>query len=450
MRKLTTQEAKNQFERVWGSFRTLSRRSAPVWDPTKSTYTKNIGLIWDAYFGKDMSEKVYQGCLNMALAHYAETKLDDIPEGSVGYFLGRRKCFVKHINHVFKSRKLKWEKDDPSKADFFMVGDILTSAENDLNEGLQKPIVMDITIENEWHHNHSGTEYITNVNEGVITSLARRGERKDMDNLSLILQYVHPDALSNASRTRIVLQYLKCVGSGYSYQDKEHKKLIRMMRRITLPQHQFLLEPKFSNSYNNVIYNIADNTASTNNGLEVFGYLGCTTSYSSHIYLIPMEEDTLDLMFEDKKEKVFLERNLEKHRGINISSRTRYNYGFRGKEVTASISFSYLETLIEVNLDYFSPDSKKDPCRLLRCNGRIPVRGSYGVTYTSFSYSSEFANSILELVKPFIEDEKYKHYNLPNDSWTYDHFEPIKDFLLDNLKTFCKKNYGERSLKLLD
>jgi hypothetical protein len=450
LRKLVTSEHKSQFKRVWNSLNSLHKHHDLVFDFDKETYATNLGVIWDNYSGKNMSEKVYQGCLNMTLTHYAETKLDNLPEGSVGYVLGRRKCFVKHINHVFKEKGLVWEKEDASKADFFIVGDILTKQDSDLNAGLKKPIVMDITIENEWHHNHSGIVYLTTVNESIITSLARKGERKDMDMLSMMLRFIHADALSNKARTRLVLQYLKCVGPGYSYSDKKHRDLIRLMRRITLPQHQFLLEPKFSNSYNRVVYNISGDSSTTKKGNQTFGYLGCKY-YSSRIFIIPVEEDTLDLIFDDKKDNLQLESELPDFKTLKANKSTRTNYMYQGREVKAQISISYLSARISANIVYFSPIDSSIPCTILHSDGEVPTRGAYdNISYSRYYKGSIESGEILDLLKKPMKNNMYNHKNLENSEWGIEHFKPIEEYLINKLKTFCGINYGKRSLKLLD
>jgi len=120
VRKLESTESKNQFIRIYDKLSNWIKTGPLIYDNSSKTYLSGIQDVWNAYHGKDMSEKVTQGLYNMILSHYAETKLDDLPKGSVGYVLGRRKAFSKHIKTVLEARGMSWEREDPSKATFFL------------------------------------------------------------------------------------------------------------------------------------------------------------------------------------------------------------------------------------------------------------------------------------------------------------------------------------------
>jgi hypothetical protein len=485
LRRLVTKEAKDQFLRIIVSNRYLvnefEKSENLIFDKKKETYLEPLQRAWNKYFGKSSSIKVEQGHLNMILSHYAQTPLDDLPKGSVGYVLGRKKAFNKHINKVFEKRGFTWEREDPNKATFFIVGDILTEQDNKLNEDLKKPIVMDIVIENEYHHELSGSKYIKAVDETVFNNIFRKSSKKDIKILSTLLKFVHADALSNNLRTRLVLYYLDCVGyTGYDYSDKEHKGLIRLMRRLTLPQHQFLLEPKFANSYKRIDYSfglvnyvkersyryrygygsnrnnkVLDILTSKN--IDTYGYIYMTSRWSRSDYSmgIPMEEDTLNLYKDDIiqgfKYTDSLNNSNNKHITGTWETKTRKTVGYKGSEIEATCDYSFTDLRMTVTIKYLVTKEKGNS--LLQCYGAYPtISNSYGsITTSRFNPDSTLSAKILsELDKDnIIEQDIYSEEIVDTGGWKSHHYAPFKGIILETVHGLASKLYGERCLEAL-
>jgi hypothetical protein len=402
----------------------------------------------------------------MVISHYIATPLDDLPEGSVGYMLGRRKAFSKHIKKTLEGRGMTWEKEDPSKATFFIVGDILTKEDNLLNSDLSRPIVMDITLENEWHHKYSGIDYITNVNEKVLTSLFRRGTRKDLDTMSVLLKFVHAESLSNITRTRLALHYVKCAGeSGYSYSDLAHKKLIRMMRRLTLPQHQFLLEPKFANAYTKLDYSYSGDSSlikssqfNTKDGFSNFGYLGICTGWGREVRLfVPLEDDTLDLAFLDLKEDLQLvekrssgyDFSQEFHEERNIDVEEAYD----AYTVQGGYRVSVGPITMACNLVYNSPKSEDEMPLIMGISGAKTAKSAYsGLNDLSFNGTDPDARKLISLYRAEIRKRpSYRKINDTSiDKWTSQDTEPIEAYVSDRVKALGVELLGDRFLKFWD
>jgi len=335
------------------------------------------------------------------------------------------------------------------QSNLFFIGDIIPKDQNTLNHNLKKPIVMDITIENEYHHNHSGVEYIKSINEGILTSLFRRTERKDMDTLNVLLKFAHAEALSNKTRTRLVLHYLKCVGKGYSYSDKVHKNLIKLLRRVTLPQHQFLLEPKFANSYYRISYNLSGSSTYRKEDIDTIGYLGISGYGSSINNFIPMEEDTLDLLFDDIDESLYFNSNTERFSSDEWNSYYKDWNVFEGTLVEATANYKFGDCNSSITIKYFSPDDKEDHPILLESSGSLPYKNNYGISTRRFSDGSKESRDILQLMKPFIKNDKYRIENINNTGYTSLLYSPLKNYVETYTQDFCKENFGARSLRLL-
>lgn len=286
--------------------------------PVTYTYPNALKAMWNIYKGytESTDSKLEQGMINAYLSFFAETKLDDLPSGSVGFFLGRRRTQVKYITTVFKSRGFVLEKTDPDKATFFIVGDILYEDENILNKDLTKPIVMDMTLDDEYNCSFADVSNLE-VNDNRLFSLFSDPNLEKLHTLVNLLKFVNPRKLSNKMRIRLLMYYLSCVGTkGYSYSDLKHKYLIKEMKRISLPYHQFFLEPKFANlrynldyrcsMVNSGIYSLSSSPYSRDpfrSNSPRLGELGVKSSYEySYGYfraIVPLEDDCKDLFLDD-------------------------------------------------------------------------------------------------------------------------------------------------------
>lgn len=456
MRKLLTDKQKNEFKRVYQSLipslRTVTVDSGNVdrfYDDNEKTYRELIEKVWNEYHGKDVSRKVTYGAYNMFLSQYGATNLDDLPKGSVGYVLGRRKSHIKHITGVLKARGMTFERQDPSKATFFIVGDILTKQDNLLNKDLTKPIVMDITLENEWNHTLSKIKYVKNVNERLFNSLFLQGTRKGLESLSKLLKFINAESLSNKTRTRLVLYYLNTMGSGYSYSDLKHKELIKTLRRLTLPQHQFLLEPKFSNSYSTANYCVEKKTSSSCKLIDkdYFGKLYITSSWStSTSFAIPMEEDTYELFYEDIEENLKLTRSTKELIKPKWSHSHTVRKDYKSDTVSAETQVHLMGALLTTSIKYIDTGSNK---QLLYISGYKPAISNWGrVSYNTYSTNDTISKKLSSIMEKELQNPIYDHEYVNNNEWSEEHIAPIKEHMKNHIRDFFTEIFGDSITRL--
>lgn len=412
--------------------------------------------LWNEYHGKSSSydNKIKQGLISSYLSHYISHDINSLPEGSIGYFLGRRNIPAASIKRVFKEKGFVLEKNDPSKADFFIVGDILTKDENKLNKDLKLPIVMEYNL-NDYFLCNYGRSTTMKPNIPMLEKIMdgdSAGE-KELNLLSLMLNKTNPSFLPNYIRVKILLFYLELHGDGFKYSDKKHKKLIETLKNVVLPYHKFYLEPKFLNTYCRLQYAMEERIITLSNryysfkGTKFKNLLGklYLNLYGSS-YFIPMSLDSYDCFLGDFK-------SLSRSDAYTYNS--RFDYG-----LSSLYDLYFMDKVTEVTSTKYSSSEISTTFTL-----DSSWSGNYEIyyAYNLWGYRMEFSTTIkgskdgyqskhsdaYVYSKKYSVNTSYYNYGECLQTKTLDSFDPLTNNLVKSLNEFLKDKTKDDLDKLL-
>lgn len=247
--------------------------------------------------------KLTRGYSKMILTKYiANTKMSDLPKGSVGYYLGNRYTKVSDVKKSMEYYGLEWERSNPELADFFIVGDKVKPNEVELNNYLSKPMVMDDELRVDHYFSVLGNGGIKSIDSTKLVALFSKHTYSNLKMICSLLKNADRDSLCDMDRFRLLRLYVKIFSLKVDFElsNKEHVELSDITQRYVLPQHRYYI----TNSFLKSEYNIIEvNSKDESNG--VIGSINLTSGgYGSNIskdskYSLPHFEGIEDVVVRD-------------------------------------------------------------------------------------------------------------------------------------------------------
>lgn len=271
--------------------------------------------FWNLYQGKSSSyyNKISQGVVNSILTAYYSHKLEDLKPDTKVMFLGRRSIPAVSISKSLAKLNLQIT-TDRTEAEAFIVGDILTEDESMYNLNGDYPFIMEQLVESYYISNikypNSEEPNVPTLHK-ILTS--KGASDKTLSLLAALLSKMDPAKLPAKLRLKLLTFYNKfknpSYNSGFSYKDKKHRTLIKLLSTAVLPEHKFFIQPKFLNTANHLRISgtseIRQGTTPMEVGVGFFGQL-ITEGYGSGGSLaIPMISSTGDFWSDDDYKSTF-------------------------------------------------------------------------------------------------------------------------------------------------
>lgn len=243
--------------------------------------------------------KLIQGYKKMILTKYiANLEMKDIPAGSVGYYLGKRYTKVKDVNQSLEFYGLSLEKSDPKLADFFIVGDNLTSKDIELNKNLSKPMVMDDELRVDHHFSVLGKGTIDKIDSDKLVPLFTKISYSNLKLICTLIKNAKRDSLTNIDKYRLLRLYIKVFNTTtFDLKNKEHVDLSDTTQKFVIPFHRYYITNAFMNS--------SQCELTTSNKVSEYKDIGDLVVGSSHWdgepphWYLPRFEDYDEVVFKD-------------------------------------------------------------------------------------------------------------------------------------------------------
>lgn len=206
------------------------------------------GLVGDTSRYNKYSDKRYHYC-KMSITKYIATDLDKIGKDKTFYFLGKRHTKVSDITKLSEHFGWKWEKKDPTKAHFFILGDNPSEIEARYNKDLARPVVMDDELRVQMHFLFNPEVSVDNVDNEVIAMYLNSQEYDHLRMVVSMIQYLKDGMLSPANKTRLIRLYVTIFTKTieFNLNSKEHVWMSDTVQRYCHPQHRYLVTNNFLN-----------------------------------------------------------------------------------------------------------------------------------------------------------------------------------------------------------
>lgn len=215
------------------------------WNSLWSRYNRRGGF-------RAINVALNKGYHKMIITKYFTTSLDQIPKGSTAFFIGKRHTKVKVIKETLEFYGLEWERKDWKKADFFIVGNDLSSEEIKYNADLSKPMVMDDELRVDSHFSVYNKATITQLDNSRLTNLFAKSTYDNLKLICNLIQHVSRDALTNVTKFRLLRLYVDIFyfdwssnAVNFDIRNKEHVFLSDTVQKFCIPHLRFYVTSSF-------------------------------------------------------------------------------------------------------------------------------------------------------------------------------------------------------------
>jgi hypothetical protein len=224
----------------------------------------------------------------MSITKWIAKPIEEIGNDKTFYFIGKRFTKVSVINALCDHYNWTWEKIDPSKADFFILGDNPSVEEAKLNLDLSKPVLMDEDLRYASHFLFNEEVTIDEIDNDLISEYLDKVSYSNLTLVASMIQYLKEGVLSDANRYRLIRSYVKTFeGRAFDLSNKEHVWLSDTVLNYCHRQHRNLVTARYlkKSKWDNQLLHLTDSDRLIFNVItynDLPGYIGSRSKYKSN------------------------------------------------------------------------------------------------------------------------------------------------------------------------
>lgn len=356
-------------------------------DYFESQRGKLLSNLWvKAYYSSSLSP-MNKRFLKMSVTKHISSHPSKIGKDKTFYFLGKRYTKVNELKKLCEY--YNWDKtEDPSKADFLILGENLTWNETSFNSDLHLPVVMDESIRVQYHFLFNVESSATEIDQNTVASFLNNGDYDHFKMVVSMIQFLKEDALNSENKFRLIRAYVRAfTNTTFDISNKEHVWISDTVQKYCHPYHRifvtksFLCHTKFKGWKTEYIKGI----------YHPILYLGNVigNSYRYDFTYIHTSPD-MNLVSRDDIETC---NSFSELKPLNFSTKTDYTY----LDCSALFEYNLFKVKISLyelhNISMFV-QKKSDKLEII-CTG---------IDATESSYSSPSQNAFL-----YIDKDKWEH-----------------------------------------
>jgi hypothetical protein len=204
--------------------------------------------LWHSAFPRHSRSKVNKPSSTrylynkMSITKWIAKPIEEIGMDKTFYVLGNRYTKVADVNRIAAHYNWKWEKTDPAKADFFVLGDNPSNEVASVNNLLQKPVLMDDELMIAAHFLFNKDVTIEDVDNDMVSEFLNGDTYDNLVLVGSMIQYAKKGILSDENMFRLIRSYVTVFKKiDFDLKNKEHIWLSNIVKNYCHPQHRVMV-----------------------------------------------------------------------------------------------------------------------------------------------------------------------------------------------------------------
>lgn len=204
--------------------------------------------LWHSAFPRNSRSKVNKPSSTrylynkMSITKWIAKPIEEIGMDKTFYVLGNRYTKVADVNRIAAHYNWTWEKTDPAKADFFVLGDNPSNEVASVNSLLQKPVLMDDELMIAAHFLFNKDVTIEDVDNDMVSEFLNGDTYDNLVLVGSMIQYAKKGILSDENMFRLIRSYVTVFKKiEFDLKNKEHIWLSNIVKNYCHPQHRVMV-----------------------------------------------------------------------------------------------------------------------------------------------------------------------------------------------------------------
>lgn len=178
----------------------------------------------------------------MSITKWIAKPIEEIGKDKTFYILGNRYTKVADVNRIAAHYNWTWEKTDPAKADFFVLGDNPSHKVASVNNLLHKPVLMDDELMIATHFLFNKDVTIEDVDNDMVSEFLNGDTYDNLVLVGSMIQYAKKGILSDENMFRLIRSYVTVFKKiEFDLKNKEHIWLSNIVKNYCHPQHRVMV-----------------------------------------------------------------------------------------------------------------------------------------------------------------------------------------------------------------